>query len=528
MYSTPTGGGSGQNSSTFDYQHFNKSDIFGAVFYQLATRYRLANDVSLNFTSFQGQAIFALCTNPNETTRSSSTIYSSATAGALLFKMFYNESGNALVTGGTGTSITGGGLTIGATPLYYYNRYVYIIGGWSSATGTLSNTVRRFYDLSGSISDANLETLSIPALSQGSYGRIVSMCVDTNGVFYFLDQGSSIVFSVNYTTNTSSIYAGTWNVAGYSGDRGLATSARINIGTNPSFITMDGENNLFIGDRGNNRIRVVSYITKKIYTIAGTGIANNSSGVVNNTGSNSNQINFSPETLFYHKYTNRLVVGQVANLRRYISSIFLGQTINIVTNPNFTYPSDKTGDQYGPINQTELTTYLLGWNSSAFNTTNVTSRRFINNMNNNNASPSIYDARNITGTTPITTCFYITQAGPCIFDISQNITFPAPRKYFLQFWAAPRTGNGTQSNFPYNYDTQSINLVIDGTVKDTYVFKNQTAFPNGRFELLTSNITTTTANETHTLTIRWIQTGTNDSSIMVTGVEVYYLNMDGW
>jgi hypothetical protein len=529
MFTTPTAGGSGTNSSMSDYYYQNKSDIFSSVTYNTVTRYRLTNDISFNFTNYQAQAIFPICTSPSESSNTSASIYSAANAGARLYEMFYNGTTNALVTGGTGQNLASG-LSIDSTPLYFYAGYVYILGGWSYSIGSLSNIVRRFPITATIVSDANLETISMPQPASGTYARIVSMCVDTNGVFYFLDYGRSVVVAVNYTTNTASIYAGTWNTSGYSGDRGLATSAKINIGAgNPAFITMDDENNLFIADRGNNRIRVVSYATKKIYTIAGKGTANTSSTVVNNTGFDSKQINYTPETVFYHKYTNRLVVGEATTGgRRYVSSIFLGQIVNIVTNPNFTFPSDKTGDQYGPINQTELTTYLLGWNSSAYNTPNVTSIRFINNMNNNNASPSVYDARNITGTTPITTCFYITQAAPCTFDISQNITFPDPRKYFLQFWAAPRTGNGTQSNAPYNYDTQSINLVIDGTVMHTYVFKNQTAFPNGRFELLTTNITTTTENESHTLTIRWVQTGTNDSSIMVTGVEVYYLNMNGF
>lgn len=520
MFTTPTAGGSGTNSSMSDYYYQNKSDIISSVTYNLVTRYRLANDVSLNFTNYQAQAIFPICTSSSESSETSASIYSAANAGARLYEMFYNGTTNALVSGGTGQNLASG-LSIDATPLYFYAGYVYILGGWTYSTGSLTNIVRRFPITATIVSDANLETISMPQPASGSYSRIVSMCVDTNGVFYFLDYGRSVVVAVNYTTNTASIYAGTWNTSGYSGDRGLATSAKINIGTgNPAFITMDDENNLFIADRGNNRIRVVSYATKKIYTIAGKGTANTSNSVVNNTGFDSKQINYTPETVFYHKYTNRLVVGEATTGgRRYVSSIFLGQIVNIVTNPKFTFPSDQTGTQYIPANDTELTTYLLGWNSSSLSTAGVSSIRFINNSI-GSEGPSFYDARNITGTSYITTCFFVNQTSPSTFDIYQNIIFPKPRKYFLQFWAGPKK--------LLNYSTQTISLLIDGVSKHSYAFRNQVTDPYARFELLTTNITTTTENESHTLTIRWVQTGTNNSSIMVTGVEVYYLNMDGF
>jgi hypothetical protein len=62
--------------------------------------------------------------------------------------------------------------------------------------------------------------------------------------------------------------AGT-GTTGFSGDGGPATSARLN---DPYDVTFDGQGNLYIADKGNNRIRKVD-INGIITTIAGTGIS---------------------------------------------------------------------------------------------------------------------------------------------------------------------------------------------------------------------------------------------------------------
>jgi sugar lactone lactonase YvrE len=58
-------------------------------------------------------------------------------------------------------------------------------------------------------------------------------------------------------------------VQGSSGDGGLATSASLNL---PSGVVVDGSDNLFISDTGNNRVRRVSP-TGIIATVAGTGVS---------------------------------------------------------------------------------------------------------------------------------------------------------------------------------------------------------------------------------------------------------------
>src|SRR6185312_5369748 len=68
---------------------------------------------------------------------------------------------------------------------------------------------------------------------------------------------------------TITTYAGT-GTAGYSGDGGQATAAKIN---QPSGVGIDGSGNIYIADLGNNVIRKVTASTGIITTIAGTGTA---------------------------------------------------------------------------------------------------------------------------------------------------------------------------------------------------------------------------------------------------------------
>jgi len=57
--------------------------------------------------------------------------------------------------------------------------------------------------------------------------------------------------------------------AGFSGDGGMAVTAELN---NPQGIAIDVAGNLYIADRGNSRIRKVTFSTGIITTLAGTGV----------------------------------------------------------------------------------------------------------------------------------------------------------------------------------------------------------------------------------------------------------------
>jgi trimeric autotransporter adhesin len=93
------------------------------------------------------------------------------------------------------------------------------------------------------------------------------VAVDAAGNVYIADQNNNRVRKVAFGTGLISTYAGT-GVAGYTGEAGPATSARI---YNPAGLAIDGSGNLYIADYYNSRIRKVTAATGVITTVAGNG-----------------------------------------------------------------------------------------------------------------------------------------------------------------------------------------------------------------------------------------------------------------
>ena len=103
-----------------------------------------------------------------------------------------------------------------------------------------------------------------PATSAKLYSP-TGVAVDAQGNVYIADHSGARVRKVS-PGGTISTFAGTGG-AGFSGDSGLATSARV--GT-PYGVAVDGNGNVYISDRYNNRVRKVSP-GGMITTFAGTG-----------------------------------------------------------------------------------------------------------------------------------------------------------------------------------------------------------------------------------------------------------------
>ena len=92
--------------------------------------------------------------------------------------------------------------------------------------------------------------------------------VDIEGNLYIADTGNNRVRRVDVATGIIATVAGTseW---GYGGDGGPATEAMLDY---PRGLTVDGEGNLYIAEKGNHRVRRVDAVTGIITTIAGTGV----------------------------------------------------------------------------------------------------------------------------------------------------------------------------------------------------------------------------------------------------------------
>jgi sugar lactone lactonase YvrE len=92
---------------------------------------------------------------------------------------------------------------------------------------------------------------------------------DAAGNLYIADGFNQRIRKINASTGIITTVAGT-GTAGYSGDGGAATSAKLNY---PNALCLDGSGNIYISDVNNSRIRKVTASTGKISTIAGIGSA---------------------------------------------------------------------------------------------------------------------------------------------------------------------------------------------------------------------------------------------------------------
>lgn len=91
--------------------------------------------------------------------------------------------------------------------------------------------------------------------------------IDAADNIHFVDLNNNVIRRIDHATNVISTTIGTGAV-GFSGDGGLANVAEI---SNPQGITIDANDNIYISDQENARIRKVNAATGIITTVLGTG-----------------------------------------------------------------------------------------------------------------------------------------------------------------------------------------------------------------------------------------------------------------
>jgi hypothetical protein len=100
-------------------------------------------------------------------------------------------------------------------------------------------------------------------------------CVAVSGNIYIADAYNEFIRMVAKSTGIITTVAGYMYTSkyegSYSGDGGLATSARLSYLYG---ITVDASGNIYIADTFNNRIRMVTKSTGIITTVAGNGLSN--------------------------------------------------------------------------------------------------------------------------------------------------------------------------------------------------------------------------------------------------------------
>ena len=110
-----------------------------------------------------------------------------------------------------------------------------------------------FYAGSGVPGDANTNNENVPAL-QAKLSLPVGIAFDPAGNLYIADRDANRIWKLSAATRTISTFAGNGK-EGDSGDGGAATAASL---MSPEGVVFDSNNNAYIADSGNSRIRKVT------------------------------------------------------------------------------------------------------------------------------------------------------------------------------------------------------------------------------------------------------------------------------
>ncbi|MCY4529942.1 MAG: hypothetical protein OXD46_13040, partial [Chloroflexi bacterium] len=95
----------------------------------------------------------------------------------------------------------------------------------------------------------------------------VGVAIDSSGDIYIADGAAHRIRKVDIERNIISTIAGT-GTPGFSGDGGSASAAAL---SSPFGLAFDDDDNLYIADSGNHRIRKINLATGIITTVAGSG-----------------------------------------------------------------------------------------------------------------------------------------------------------------------------------------------------------------------------------------------------------------
>lgn len=106
------------------------------------------------------------------------------------------------------------------------------------------------------------------AATAATFNNPIGVALDAAGNIYVSDRNNNRIRKIS-TTGTISTVAGTGGIA-YTGDGGAATAATLNY---PTGINVDGAGNVYIADEINNVIRKITVSSGIISTVAGTGTA---------------------------------------------------------------------------------------------------------------------------------------------------------------------------------------------------------------------------------------------------------------
>jgi sugar lactone lactonase YvrE len=227
----------------------------------------------------------------------------------------------------------------------------------SAATGIISTVAGN--GTPGSSGNGGLATSAELNLPQ-------SVVVDPQGNIFIADTGNDVIREVNATTKRISTVVGT-GVPGFSGNGGPATAAELNFPTN---LALDSSGDLFFADSQNNEIREVIAATGIINAVAGTGVA----GYSGNGGSPTSAKLNGPIAIAIGPSGNLYITDRLNEVIREVSTrISGGQDVTVSPAPQLTPPSiqsetavisQKFNKKHRPIGKPTLSGYTITFSTA--------------------------------------------------------------------------------------------------------------------------------------------------------------------
>ena len=190
------------------------------------------------------------------------------------------------------------------------------------------------------------------------------VAIDSQGDIYIADGAAHRIRKIDIENNIISTFAGTGN-PGFSGDGGPASAAALN---SPFGLAFDNDDNLYIADSSNNRIRKIDFLTGIITTVAGSG----SPGFEGDEGSGLDAAFHSPHGVDVDHRGNIYIADTLNNRIRMVDSFDgvvntiagngiagstgdLGRAINAELNQ----PEDVTVDDLGKVYIADTGNHLI-------------------------------------------------------------------------------------------------------------------------------------------------------------------------
>jgi len=189
------------------------------------------------------------------------------------------------------------------------------------STGIITTVAGKGRGYNGNYGDNGTATNAYLGYPQG-------VTLDSAGNIYIADTNNNSIREVTAVNSFITTIAGN-NVRSFSGDFGAATSASLN---NPSGVAVDSAGNIYIADRQNNRVRLVTKTTSIITTYAG--------GSVGDNGTATSATLYSPNSVAVDGQGNSYFVDTSNNLIRKVTAS-TGIITTVAGNGSLGYSGDN-------------------------------------------------------------------------------------------------------------------------------------------------------------------------------------------